>query len=235
MRIHSKKGADLGQISQIPLVRYASARLPTHVTSFSSPPSLHGDCHSIHRRSMSPADGDVAIDVANTPDTQALGSCAEASLSTASMHNNSGQRRHGLSQIHILNPFARIAHRLTRSKRQRAAEAEEYKSQLAGPVPDFTPRDPEDCMCAICLCDYEDGEILRLLPCHHHMHQGCVDEWLHINQKCPLCKQSVVGGSPKTQDTASSETSAAPDYSGTAVASGESETPAIPATPAAVH
>ncbi|KAJ2340680.1 hypothetical protein GGF43_006356, partial [Coemansia sp. RSA 2618] len=111
----------------------------------------------------------------------------------------------------------------------------EYNSQLARPVPDFTPRDADDNVCAICLCDYEDGEILRLLPCHHHMHQACVDEWLHINQTCPLCKQSVVDGVPKAQEAPSSEAGAAQDCPGTAVASDETDAPAILATPAAVH
>ncbi|KAJ1734820.1 hypothetical protein LPJ61_000877 [Coemansia biformis] len=178
MRLAKKRGADLGQISQIPLVRYTDATEPAHVTSLSSPPSIH-----------TPA-------LADAPPR--AGSLPAASLSATSLRLGSSrrrQRRHGLTHIHILNPFARIAHRLTRSKRQREADAEVYKSQLAGPVPDFAPPDPEDSVCAICLSDYEEGDVLRLLPCSHHMHQACVDEWLHINQTCPLCKQPATGAS----------------------------------------
>ncbi|KAJ2339050.1 hypothetical protein GGF43_006736, partial [Coemansia sp. RSA 2618] len=104
MRIHKKKGADLGQISQIPLVRYASARLPTHITSFSSPPSLHGDRHSVHRMDAMSADGEVAIDIDDTHAAQAIDSCAEGAQPAPSLHNSPGRRRHGLSHIHILNP-----------------------------------------------------------------------------------------------------------------------------------
>ncbi|KAJ2465012.1 hypothetical protein EV174_006724, partial [Coemansia sp. RSA 2320] len=86
--------------------------------------------------------------------------------------------------------------------RQRAAELEQYKKQLTGPVPEFTPHDLEDRMCAICLSDYEDGEILRLLPCSHHMHQSCVDEWLHINRSCPLCKREATATAAEADEAA---------------------------------
>ncbi|KAJ3061697.1 hypothetical protein HDU98_002390 [Podochytrium sp. JEL0797] len=32
--------------------------------------------------------------------------------------------------------------------------------------------------CSICISDYEEGEVLRELPCGHAFHEGCVDEWL---------------------------------------------------------
>ncbi|KAJ2160367.1 hypothetical protein GGF46_002315 [Coemansia sp. RSA 552] len=200
MRVHKKKGADFGQISQIPLVRYVCPDLGTHVTSVSSPPSLHGNWEMGQRQSTAPGGGAPEF-----PE-------CEAARSTASLHSGSSRRRHGLSRIHILNPFARVAHRMTRSKRQRAAEMELYNSQLAGPVPDFTPQDTDDRMCAICLGEYEDGDVLRLLPCSHHMHQSCVDEWLHINHSCPLCKQSVVDDGAKTQSTDAATETEPPEH-----------------------
>lgn len=49
----------------------------------------------------------------------------------------------------------------------------------------------EDASCVICLCDYEPGEQLRFLPCKHHFHQECVDEWLQLDKSCCLCKQDI--------------------------------------------
>ncbi|KAG8794645.1 hypothetical protein FRB91_010227 [Serendipita sp. 411] len=46
--------------------------------------------------------------------------------------------------------------------------------------------------CAICLCDFEVGDKVRVLPCGHIFHMDEVDPWL-IKQKklCPVCKYDV--------------------------------------------
>ncbi|KAG0800872.1 hypothetical protein G6F22_001805 [Rhizopus arrhizus] len=47
--------------------------------------------------------------------------------------------------------------------------------------------------CAICLEDYFQGEMLRLLPCHHGYHAKCVDAWLLTKKGfCPICRRHVV-------------------------------------------
>lgn len=45
--------------------------------------------------------------------------------------------------------------------------------------------------CMVCLGDFVDGEELRELPCGHHFHIGCVDEWLQRSALCPICKREV--------------------------------------------
>ncbi|XP_058100188.1 RING-H2 finger protein ATL67-like [Magnolia sinica] len=48
-----------------------------------------------------------------------------------------------------------------------------------------------DSICSICLCDYRDGEMLRMLPdCRHFFHLCCVDAWLRLNASCPVCRTS---------------------------------------------
>eukprot|EP00939_MAST-03C_sp_MAST-3C-sp1_P003692 g3692.t1 len=56
--------------------------------------------------------------------------------------------------------------------------------------------DDSDSKCAICLCDYEDGDDLRPLPCagKHHFHQECVDDWLKVNATCPICREEIAKG-----------------------------------------
>ena len=46
--------------------------------------------------------------------------------------------------------------------------------------------------CVICLGEYVDGELLKYMPtCRHHYHAQCVDQWLHVNNTCPLCVRKV--------------------------------------------
>eukprot|EP00727_Mastigamoeba_balamuthi_P007385 m51a1_g3267 hypothetical protein (660) ;mRNA; r:207171-210124 len=51
--------------------------------------------------------------------------------------------------------------------------------------------DSQDASCAICLCEYEEGEHIRYLPCRHHFHQKCIDRWLPTNKTCPFCKRPI--------------------------------------------
>ncbi|KAF5193388.1 Ring-h2 finger protein atl68 [Thalictrum thalictroides] len=48
-----------------------------------------------------------------------------------------------------------------------------------------------DSVCSICLCDYKDGEMLRMMPdCKHYFHLFCVDAWLRLHASCPVCRNS---------------------------------------------
>ncbi|KAK9074272.1 hypothetical protein SSX86_006869 [Deinandra increscens subsp. villosa] len=48
-----------------------------------------------------------------------------------------------------------------------------------------------DSMCAICLCEYRESEMMRMLPdCKHFFHLNCVDAWLKLNATCPVCRSS---------------------------------------------
>ncbi|CAN0854900.1 RING-H2 finger protein ATL65 [Linum grandiflorum] len=43
--------------------------------------------------------------------------------------------------------------------------------------------------CAICLCEFEEGEELKTLPeCMHSFHVGCIDMWLYSHSNCPMCR-----------------------------------------------
>lgn len=43
--------------------------------------------------------------------------------------------------------------------------------------------------CSICLADYNEKDMLRVLPgCRHLFHVNCVDTWLRLHPTCPLCR-----------------------------------------------
>ncbi|GJN00713.1 hypothetical protein PR202_ga17911 [Eleusine coracana subsp. coracana] len=47
--------------------------------------------------------------------------------------------------------------------------------------------------CAVCLCEFEMDDKLRLLPtCGHAFHVPCIDAWLLSHSTCPLCRGSIL-------------------------------------------
>ncbi|CAL4954678.1 unnamed protein product [Urochloa decumbens] len=50
-----------------------------------------------------------------------------------------------------------------------------------------------DAMCSICLSEYRDGEMLRVMPeCRHGFHVACLDAWLRRSGSCPVCRSSPI-------------------------------------------
>lgn len=47
--------------------------------------------------------------------------------------------------------------------------------------------------CAICLEDFENGELCQIFPvCNHIFHYSCIQHWLKKNMTCPICRCSIV-------------------------------------------
>ncbi|KAJ1272482.1 hypothetical protein BS78_06G205000 [Paspalum vaginatum] len=54
----------------------------------------------------------------------------------------------------------------------------------------FHPK--EDAQCSICLGEYSEKDILRIIPtCHHNFHLACLDLWLQKQTTCPICRVSL--------------------------------------------
>ncbi|XP_062196915.1 E3 ubiquitin-protein ligase EL5-like [Phragmites australis] len=52
--------------------------------------------------------------------------------------------------------------------------------------------DDADAQCVVCLAEYEEKDVLRLLPyCGHNFHMACIDMWLEQNSTCPVCRISL--------------------------------------------
>lgn len=45
--------------------------------------------------------------------------------------------------------------------------------------------------CAVCLEDFKQGHVRKVLPCLHGFHQECIDKWLRSNGSCPICKHKL--------------------------------------------
>ena len=84
--------------------------------------------------------------------------------------------------------YSRPAATAAASSSPAAASADGSDSSPAGSSEADVPS------CAICMQEYEDGDVLRVLPCQpiaHEFHQQCCDRWLESNSTCPLCRTAV--------------------------------------------
>ncbi|KAL7546106.1 hypothetical protein ACHAWF_009435 [Thalassiosira exigua] len=95
----------------------------------------------------------------------------------------------------------RLGERIGDVKDERwATTAREAIDALPPPFP-FVPSLAEgkeenhtEVKCQVCQFPYEDGEVLRRLPCGHCFHRDCVDAWLETKDACALCRKSIVDG-----------------------------------------
>jgi hypothetical protein len=52
-------------------------------------------------------------------------------------------------------------------------------------------KDEEAHNCAICIDELKSGNMVKALNCAHKFHSKCINDWLKVKLKCPLCKQKV--------------------------------------------
>ncbi|KAI3860052.1 hypothetical protein MKX03_003127 [Papaver bracteatum] len=60
--------------------------------------------------------------------------------------------------------------------------------------------------CAVCLSEFVDKDMLRLLPCNHVFHPQCTDNWFVSHSTCPLCRHDLKNDENRPVVTAVSET-----------------------------
>ncbi|KNE56031.1 hypothetical protein AMAG_01875 [Allomyces macrogynus ATCC 38327] len=62
-------------------------------------------------------------------------------------------------------------------------------AETAGTLPLTLP--DEDALCVICCDDYDENDVLNVLPCEHHFHAECLKTWFGLAKLCPICKRNV--------------------------------------------
>ncbi|CAD8127728.1 unnamed protein product [Paramecium sonneborni] len=51
--------------------------------------------------------------------------------------------------------------------------------------------DEDHMKCLICLCEYEEDDLVKTIPCLHYFHDDCIEKWLKKSRHCPICKNEL--------------------------------------------
>ncbi|ONM19545.1 E3 ubiquitin-protein ligase [Zea mays] len=114
-----------------------------------------------------------------------------------------GDRRRRRQQHHHRRVVGVVSASTADTRRQRQPEEEEEASvsvevsatsrtHLVGAAVVCRYRKEEawnESTCPVCLADFDDGEVVRVLPeCMHYFHADCIDTWLRGSTSCPMCR-----------------------------------------------
>jgi len=82
--------------------------------------------------------------------------------------------------------------------------SEKTRQSLKSGDSDEEVEEMESC-CSICLSDYKESEVVRVIPdCGHMFHAVCIDQWFRRHDTCPVCRislQSLLGPVPQRTPT----------------------------------
>ncbi|KAG2373983.1 hypothetical protein C9374_011648 [Naegleria lovaniensis] len=53
--------------------------------------------------------------------------------------------------------------------------------------------------CAVCLCEFEEQEVLTRLPCGHVFHKDCIMPWIKDHNSCPTCRYELATEDPERE------------------------------------
>eukprot|EP00127_Corallochytrium_limacisporum_P005523 Clim_evm40s207 gene=Clim_evmTU40s207 len=45
--------------------------------------------------------------------------------------------------------------------------------------------------CSVCLEEYTTGGEVKIMPCGHFYHPGCIEQWLSLHNSCPTCRAEL--------------------------------------------
>ncbi|GLJ32511.1 hypothetical protein SUGI_0654200 [Cryptomeria japonica] len=93
--------------------------------------------------------------------------------------------------------IARVCHIMRKERRNRENSSAGLDRGVNEGLPTFECRlfdgfVKEGQECVVCLSEFADSEIVKLLPnCCHYFHKECIEIWFLSHSSCPVCRTRV--------------------------------------------
>lgn len=122
-----------------------------------------------------------------------------AMLGNPPLHQYGREFRDEATEVENYEALLNLAERLGEAKPRGLTKAEIEQ------LPDYRfnkethHSDMDQTSCVVCMCDFENKQLLRVLPCSHEFHTKCVDKWLKTNRTCPICRADATATEAASQ------------------------------------
>ncbi|KAF8647782.1 hypothetical protein HU200_065197 [Digitaria exilis] len=102
--------------------------------------------------------------------------------------NNNGEQQQDEDEDEEVSISVEVSAATSRTHLVKAASASVTSSPAV--VLPYRKEEPwKESTCPVCLADFDDGEVVRVLPeCMHYFHAECIDTWLRGSTSCPMCR-----------------------------------------------
>lgn len=54
--------------------------------------------------------------------------------------------------------------------------------------------------CAVCFDGMHKNDMVKVLTCSHYYHTECIDQWLMVEKRCPMCMMYLDGSGKANAD-----------------------------------
>ncbi len=115
------------------------------------------------------------------------------------LYNTSASRFNEENKILFSMPLSKNLQKLFVNLRENSyfAKMFDWDENFYGEMPEIKVEDPRKIPenkkeCLICLCEFAQGESIKILPCFDFYHTKCIDKWAKNSCLCPKCKTNFV-------------------------------------------
>eukprot|EP00931_Biecheleriopsis_adriatica_P056078 TRINITY_DN33239_c0_g1_i1.p1 TRINITY_DN33239_c0_g1~~TRINITY_DN33239_c0_g1_i1.p1 ORF type:complete len:481 (+),score=107.19 TRINITY_DN33239_c0_g1_i1:35-1444(+) len=190
-RVTSSLTEDQDSTSRIALLRRRVVRLQQAASVLATQPEVHAAPTVAANNSSEPPTAAASSDSSSTE----VATGGEDAVEQSPQGSNSSAAR--IRALRLLAEISVLSEMVTAGRSRQGLSPEVIEERTTREVLQEVPQSTDasgglmQTQCVVCLEDFKVQDELRVLPCRHRYHSGCIDNWLARSRHCPVCKRDV--------------------------------------------